>query len=277
MSNTLRGCIQSCINQQYRHIEILVIDDGSTDETSTLASKLIESDDRIKYVYQENQGQSAAMNTGLAESSGEYVFFLDADDYIYDYCISTLLDNLEKTDADISIGSALWATLMPNRRKNEIKTYTSTEALELLTEIHSWNFIKRAFETSWNKLIRKSLFERFNYPVGSGRDGLFCAHHLLAKAKLIVGTPLETYYYSYEPKQRPYLSDLFAAYEDRLQFFKELGQTELVSKVCLEYALIYCRKYRHDEAILEKARNVFETYKEFLDEHDCAFLENILH
>lgn len=275
MVATLEKCITSCTKQQYKDIEILVIDDGSTDNTKGLVAKLTETDTRIRYVYQEHQGQSVAMNNGISQSKGEYIFFLDADDYIYDYCIATLMDNLETAKADISIGTALWGNKESNHCENTVKAYTSSEALKSLVSSH-WTFIKWAFETSWNKIIRKSLFDGFEYPTGLGRDGVFCAHWLLAKAQTIVRTPLETYYYSYEPKERPYNLDLLTAYEDRLKFFKAEGMTELIPLVCTNYIYLYLMKHRKNKAILERARKVYEDYKEYLNGREYAFLQNIL-
>lgn len=98
---TIKRTIDSVINQTYTNLEIIVIDDGSTDNTRNVVLGLI-NDDKIKYIYQDNQGAQVARNNGLKRAKGEYILFLDSDDWLFDDCISKVVEfykNNELIDA----------------------------------------------------------------------------------------------------------------------------------------------------------------------------------
>ena len=96
----LERCVNSVVNQTYSNIEILLIDDGSTDNSGTLADELGTRDERIKVVHQKNGGLSVARNTGLSIAKGNYIYFVDSDDYIDPDMIKTMYELLIKDDAD---------------------------------------------------------------------------------------------------------------------------------------------------------------------------------
>ena len=93
-ANFLSKAIQSVLNQTYSNFELIIIDDGSTDGTKEIVSGL--NDERIRYVYQENKGRSDARNLGIELSIGEYICFLDDDDFFLDNHLETMLLNAEK-------------------------------------------------------------------------------------------------------------------------------------------------------------------------------------
>lgn len=97
-------CIQSCIGQTYKNLEIIVVDDGSTDRTGDLITQLSLFDSRIRIYSQINQGVVVARNKGIAESKGEYVLFVDGDDYLDKSAVELLLSSLYDANADIAIG-----------------------------------------------------------------------------------------------------------------------------------------------------------------------------
>lgn len=99
--NYLTRCINSITNQTYRNLEIILIDDGSTDESLKMCQLLAEKDKRIKVVHQENRGLSETRNRGMELATGEYICFIDSDDYIENEMIETLLKTAVKTNADV--------------------------------------------------------------------------------------------------------------------------------------------------------------------------------
>lgn len=98
-------CVNSIINQKYTNFEIILVDDGSTDNSSLLCENLTKKDSRIRYIRQENQGVSVARNSGIKEANGEYIAFIDADDWIDSDYLLALVECLEKNSSDISICS----------------------------------------------------------------------------------------------------------------------------------------------------------------------------
>ena len=98
----IERCLKSICNQTYRDLEILVIDDGSTDDTAIIVKKFVQTDDRVKYYYQNNTGVSAARNHGIDLALGELITFVDADDSIVSEMYHILVEQMEINDADIT-------------------------------------------------------------------------------------------------------------------------------------------------------------------------------
>ena len=98
-------CLHSLIQQSYSHIEIIAVDDGSTDSSLSILNDISEKDNRLKVFSQPNQGVSATRNLALSEATGEYIMFVDSDDYIIKDTIENLLDCAYKEDGDIIQGN----------------------------------------------------------------------------------------------------------------------------------------------------------------------------
>ncbi len=97
----IEKCIRSIMNQTYKNMEIIIVNDGCTDNSIKVVEELKKSDDRIIIVNQENQGVSAARNAGLEKASGEYVAFVDSDDYLDEKMYEKLVNYMEDNDADL--------------------------------------------------------------------------------------------------------------------------------------------------------------------------------
>ncbi|MDP2922781.1 MAG: glycosyltransferase family 2 protein [Candidatus Omnitrophota bacterium] len=100
----LRLCLDSIINQSYKNIEILLIDDGSTDNSGKICNEYALSDNRIKVIHTKNNGPAAARNIGIEKSKGSFIFFVDADDFIENNAINLLIENYNRYKADIIVG-----------------------------------------------------------------------------------------------------------------------------------------------------------------------------
>ncbi len=99
----IRECLDSVINQTYRNLEIILVDDGSPDGCPKICDEYAENDSRIKVVHKENGGLSDARNKGLDVASGEYITFVDSDDVVHKAYVEFLYDNLKKTNSDVSV------------------------------------------------------------------------------------------------------------------------------------------------------------------------------
>ena len=154
----LEKCIQSACRQTYSNLEIICVDDGSTDASGKMADAFKQKDSRVKVIHQENQGESAARNCGLKMASGDYVGFLDCDDWIEEDMYEKLVEKIESTDADIAISG--WymekeneSILIENEKKVDKSIFSRNELLNYLYERDSY----REFAYMWNKLYKREI------------------------------------------------------------------------------------------------------------------------
>lgn len=152
----IERCLESILNQTYQNLEILVVDDGSTDDSANVIQKIAKRDSRVKYIYQPNSGVSAARNKGIECASGELVTFVDSDDTIAQEMYQVLTELLERHDADISHCSYL-------RDENGVKKYVGdTKQIYLFEgEQVAESLLKAELFTPscWNKLFRKEVLQ----------------------------------------------------------------------------------------------------------------------
>lgn len=159
LSKYLRNCLESVINQTYKDLEIICINDGSTDDSISILKEYEEKDDRIIIIDKENEGVSAARNEGIEKSNGEYLFCIDGDDYIDEDFFEKFYYNAKKNDSDLVVLSSFW-----NLDKRVNKNYHS--ALPTCSM-----FIRK-------KILEENKFLRYPLNVQPGEDGIF-SHKLL--------------------------------------------------------------------------------------------------
>lgn len=178
----LSRAIESLIKQTYQNIEIILVDDGSMDQSGKICDSYAEKDTRIKVIHKDNGGVSSARNTGLAIATGEYITFFDPDDFVTEDIIEFLLDILKKNKADISI--CAWDDYYGNSCQPyshaEIKgVYTGKDAILIQ--------FKHGFYSVCNMLFSKHIIDGMEFHVGyvNGEDRLF-AVEILPKAERVV-------------------------------------------------------------------------------------------
>lgn len=188
----LERCVDSIINQTYTNLEIILVNDGSTDNSGKLCDELAKKDERIRVIHKENGGLSDARNRGIDESESDLVGFIDSDDYIDSDMYEVLLKNLNDTDADLSM-CALYDVYnnTPEAQVTNKETWklSSEQAIKMVMEA------KILSVTAVNKLYRKSLFKDLKFEVGKIAEDAFIMIKLLDKCEKIVATNEKKYYY----------------------------------------------------------------------------------
>ena len=187
----LNRCIDSILNQTYRNLEIILVDDGSTDRSSEICLARSKEDTRIKVFRKKNGGLSDARNYGLDRSCGKYVFFIDSDDYIATDCIMRLYRNLKNTESDIStiLFYPFNENEIPFSKMGTNRAYDNEKALEQLL------YRRRCTTSAWGKLYDARLFDGIRYPVGKICEDLPTTYKIFAKAKKIAIDDSKLYYY----------------------------------------------------------------------------------
>lgn len=181
----LPACLDSVINQTYRNLEIIIVDDGSTDECPSICDKYASIDKRITVIHQNNGGLSDARNTGIDIAKGEYITFIDSDDLVALDMIEYLYKNLIENNTDMSIcqnsdidedGNAL--------SENTPKNY---QLVKGGAEQCMKAFLTNAtFKTvAWAKLYKYSMFSDVRYPKGKYHEDVFTTYKLVTKCNSI--------------------------------------------------------------------------------------------
>lgn len=269
----LKKCIDSIICQTYENIEIILIDDGSTDSSSKICDKYLLKDSRIKVIHQKNQGIAIVRNKGLAQSNGKYIFWVDSDDYISNECIEYLYNLLKKENADMSIcnylqgSSRLYDFNSNEDYYNEIMN--SKKALEYIYESDHYAFIMAA---SWAKLIKKELYDNLKYPENKLFEDIYMSHHLINNCNKIAYTNKVMYYYFQwndsilgKKLHRGKLDYLYA-FEERIHFFEELQYLDLKEKARLQYLHALMWEYSRSKDILndkEMTKSIVKQYRKY--------------
>lgn len=193
----IRQAIESVLSQTFTDWELIIVNDGSTDNSNKICHHYAETDNRIRIISKPNGGVSSARNSALDVADGEYIFFLDADDELVSYTIAHLIDVISKTDADIVIGQKLYLRYKPDIHIQRKCKTAITDAYQLCRNIlyqkpHTDN-------GPWAKLYHKSLFDELRFYNGWFED-LEIFYKLLFRAKKIAVTDSVVYFYRKHPE-----------------------------------------------------------------------------
>lgn len=187
----LDKCIESIVNQSYRDLEILLVDDGSPDNCPAMCDAWAQKDRRIKVIHKENGGVSSARNVGLGYAGGEYIGFVDSDDYTDLHMYEFLLANMTENHSDISVCSTFLV-----KENGDIQP-DSTVTQQVLRQKEAVETISYSMNNSlWNKLFRRKVLGESRFDEGHtfGEDHLFLLKVLKNIEKIsFVNVPL--YYY----------------------------------------------------------------------------------
>lgn len=245
--NQIRYCLDSIINQTYKNLEIIVVDDGTKDNAGKIAEEYKEKDNRIKVIHQENQGLGAARNTGLNAVTGDYIAFVDSDDVLIHDFYEYLMKLLEEGDyPDIVQASYLRIDeddiadvdriLSENQLEEKVVKLTNIEALKILYGPELKAYIDCV--VVWNKIYKKELFENLRFPVGRLHEDEALTYKILYSAKSIVYSKRLIYGYIQTKTSimrvgvsQKRIDDLLEAHKESYEFFKERNVSSVEMRV----------------------------------------------
>lgn len=262
VASYIEECLQSVFQQTYRNIEVIIVDDCGKDNSMQLVKTFVNKvkDVSFKIIHHpKNLGLSAARNTGIKESTGNYIYFIDSDDFITTNCIETFVDLIKKyPDSDVVFGSATfypnaWGSFCLNVKNSKIPSYSNNRR---------WintSFLKNDFLpiTAWNKLVSKEFIIRNKLFFKEGiyyEDQLWL--YLMAYAcSKISFNKINTYFYRKNP------NGIIHKYG-----IKEMNSEKIIIKECLNHInykfffsqityimhlahIAYCRRYGSSESI----------------------------
>lgn len=189
----LEKCVYSLLTQSYKNLEIILVDDGSPDNCGKICDRFQIMDNRIKVIHKINGGLSDARNVGVEVATGEYITFVDSDDYVDNDYINYLYSLLKTNDSDISIVMPYQVDenyiIKKSNKKEKIYNYDSVNALKTM-------LYQKKFETSaWGKLFKIDIVKGIKFPVGKIYEDIGTIYKYLLKAKNVTFSTKRIYYY----------------------------------------------------------------------------------
>lgn len=186
----IERCLTSVVNQSYSNIEIILIDDASPDNCPKICDEWLQRDSRIKVFHIENKGVANARNIGIANSNGEFIAFVDSDDYIEPDMFEVLLDNLKKANADISMCSYCNNDDMPEESRNNINVLQHNEVMQkIVSGEYAYGFL-------WNKLYKRDAIGDAYMPHLSYSEDMVFNYYVMKNAGNLVLSDAVKYHYN---------------------------------------------------------------------------------
>lgn len=201
VSKYLPDCMKSILAQKVNSMEIILVDDGSTDNSGDLCDQYAEKYSYIKAIHQKNAGLSAARNTGIEVAEGDFITFVDSDDMLAPNFICTALELAEKYRADFIVFSnvrceaeAQWEQKLLIADEPKVSIYN-----ERIQKMQKFLIGAEIGTMAWAKVYRRELFDTIRYPLGKYHEDVFTTYKVVDKAKCIVATSQVGYIYRKAP------------------------------------------------------------------------------
>ena len=191
----LERCLDSILQQTYSNYELILVDDGSPDKCGEICEEYARRDNRVRVIHKSNGGLSDARNVGISISKGEFIAFIDSDDWVAPEYLACMIGALKKTKSDICecgvirTDGILDESVISNEDESLLQTYNVENALEeLICDGIFHQYV-------WNKLYRRKCICRIDFPVGKTHEDEFWTYQVFGKAKTIVKIERKLYYY----------------------------------------------------------------------------------
>ena len=263
----LPRCVDSVLAQTYTNLEIFLVDDGSPDNCGKLCDEYAARDQRIKVIHKKNGGLSDARNAALDVCSGEYISFVDSDDYVSEDFIESLYHAIVRFDAKLAVCGVVRFDESGNTSVN----YEPSKEEKCVTGLEMAETVWRP--SACNKLYHKSLFQNLRYPYGKLYEDLFIYHDILSQLETVSFTGKVSYYYFNRPvsiMNKPYdirNADLIEALDLRIQKLRDMHYSDLADRQ-LSFLFnatveVFCRIPDPDDKTKARLHEV----KSFCDRH----------
>lgn len=262
-------CIESIQNQTYMNLEIILVNDGSTDASGDICDKYAAYDERIQVIHKENAGVSAARNTGIESANGDYIGFVDSDDYIAPTMYEDMLKLMAEHDLDIIECTAFrnnGDTNIEGCNDGSLEIFNRDEALKMA--------MYDCFVAVWSQLYKRRVISDVRFPVGRKFEDSAVSYLFIANTKRVGHINRCLYYYRLNPNSTTQTSfdaksrwDFVLGYEERLQYAidHQLPYVDdcnsLLMKAVLSCLTAYYAKPTGNQVYYDKCKKMIETYR----------------
>lgn len=230
-------CIESLCSQTYRNLEIILVVDGATDSSGKICEEYAKKDDRIQVVYRENGGLSAARNTGIEKATGEYITFVDGDDWVEETMYETMAELAGKYNADLVACryKCIYRDSVKDGSTGKVTVYT--RPYEMLLQYLKEDEAYLIQHAAWNKLYKRELLGEERFPEGEWYEDVVFSAHILSRVH--TGVYVDTAFYNYVCEREGSImnagltervfTDRIPAYLKKEAFLETLPDKEAVS------------------------------------------------
>ncbi|MCM1103031.1 MAG: glycosyltransferase [Clostridium sp.] len=227
----IERCLDSVVSQTYTNLEIILVDDGSTDSSGDICDHYKQKDRRIHVIHKRNGGLSSARNVGLRAAAGDYIAFVDSDDFVHPTMYERMLERLVETDSDMVVSEIckidkgeLEDFRFPSNEHLQ-GGYTCLEGRDVFIRLSDEDDI--ATVVQWNKLYKNSVMRGIEYPDGRVHEDVYVIHKELYNCSKVTYMDTALYYYVQRKNSimhmetRRMIQDAIDGYLDRIEFMKE--------------------------------------------------------
>lgn len=262
-------CIESIQNQTYMNLEIILVNDGSTDASGDICDQYAAYDERIQVIHKENAGVSAARDTGIESANGDYIGFVDSDDYIAPTMYEDMLKLMAEHDLDIIECTAFrnnGDTNIEGCNDGSLEIFNRDEALKMA--------MYDCFVAVWSQLYKRRVISDVRFPVGRKFEDSAVSYLFIANTKRVGHINRCLYYYRLNPNSTTQTSfdaksrwDFVLGYEERLQYAidHQLPYVDdcnsLLMKAVLSCLTAYYAKPTGNQVYYDKCKKMIETYR----------------
>lgn len=247
----LRNCLDSILQQSYSELQIILIDDGSTDNSGKICDEYEKKDSRIEVIHQQNSGIGRTRNVGLDRAKGQYIAFVDSDDFIHKDMYRDLIKLAKRNKADLTV-CKFQRFKNPNFsvKWEDCPTERILRPYDVLAKLPGDQ--DEVESVLWNKLYKSSLFNSIRFPEGLINEDADIIYLVIDASNIVIVTDQVYYYYRFNENSITrldtylYNMDIFKIYDRQQRYYQEKGYSELsrstrrtyLDKVISKYKLI---------------------------------------
>lgn len=278
-------CLDSIVNQTYHNLEIILVNDGSTDDSEKICREYMSRDPRIQLFCQEHQGQSAARNAGLDRMSGEYLIFVDADDYIDLSCIEILLEKLQECRVPIAVcGFDELSEEMPAQitaYRYNVYPCRKVSRNQIYDSLRSWR-ASADFKIVVGALYKREIFRTLRFPVGRVCEDEFVFHHIYSQVEYACHVNVKLYHYVQTSNSTMRSEGVHRARKDgidalfqRLEYFQAYGKERYIRTSAYNILFLYKKLGQQsdmdDQQLQESLKQAIDEIERISGRRFCPF------
>lgn len=283
MEKYLKKCLDSILNQTYKDMEIILVDDGSNDSSPEICDSYIGIDNRIKVFHKKNGGLSDAKNFGIKKAKGKYITFVDSDDWIENNMYSDMLEYMKESKADISICGRYIDYEDGKTEKWFNSNFLEMNNKEALISLNSFQNFDMA---SWDKIYKRRLFDNIEFPVGKKCEDAYTTYLLFEKSSKIIYIPQCYYHYfqrngSISRSKSLNMDYIYAAKEQMIYFSKKhpellsIGETNYVFSIKAIFQVSIQQKIKIDNNFKLLIKDAKKFKKSVYENKNISFKKKI--